>query len=113
MSTVHKQRADVIARREGDCILAFGQSDGGQIIIMNETAAFIWEHCTGESSAEDIAILVRQHFDLPEFSAGDGSLVEVICRHLDLMHKAKLVDVIETEKGKLESTPSGNDRELE
>ena len=104
MNTLYKKSADVITRQEGDGTLAFEQS-AGNICIMNRASAFIWEHCTGDCSAEDIGLLVQQHFDLSKFSDGKSSLVDVISHHLDLMHKAKLVEAVETETGELEDVP--------
>jgi hypothetical protein len=96
MSTIYKRSAEVITRREGDSSLAFEQSTGW-VCIMNKTSRFLWEHCTGENSVEDLTELLRQHFDLSEFSEEEGSLLEIVGRHLDLMHKGMLVEAIEVE----------------
>ncbi len=60
---------------------AWRDLDGEVVIIspqdsvlheLNETASFIWKHATGEKSAEEIAVLLAEEFEVdPATAAAD------------------------------------------
>jgi Coenzyme PQQ synthesis protein D (PqqD) len=59
---------DITAAEEG-CIISRAGSD--RISFVNRTAALILEFCTGESSVEQIADLVKQAYNLPQAPVDD------------------------------------------
>ena len=59
---------DITAAEEG-CIISRAGSD--RISFVNRTAALILEFCTGESTVEQIADLVKQAYNLPQAPIDD------------------------------------------
>lgn len=91
---IFRRSADVIARREGDQTLVFHQKTGW-ICILNPSSTFIWETCTGDLSPEEIADRIRHEFTAPEDATDGPRVLGVVEKHLDLMHKAQLLDIVE------------------
>jgi len=90
MTLPFTRAANVIAREEAGTLILFEQ-EHGRIYTMNETAKFIWEHCDGRNSTEDIANMVQHHFLLPE-EIDRVSLAEIVSQHLVLLEKAALIE---------------------
>lgn len=87
-----RKSSDVIARREGTQTLVFHQKTGA-ICILNPCSTFIWESLDEYRSADEVKDRVRQHFEVPTDDRDDSQLLRTIEKHLDLMHKAELVEV--------------------
>lgn len=91
---IFRRSADVIARREGDRTLVFHQKTGW-ICILNPSSTFIWETFTGDLSPEEIADRIRQKFTVAEDATDGRQLLGLVEKHLNLMHKAQLLDIVE------------------
>lgn len=80
-----------VARREGllvekllDEILVY-DLDRKKAHCLNQTAALIWNHCDGNTSVEDIALILQKQ---SERKVGE----DVVWFGLDRLHKARLLE---------------------
>jgi hypothetical protein len=66
-SACYVQNPDVILREESDSGALLFNPDTGQVILLNETALFIWGLCDGTRTLADIMAEVAENFDdVPE-----------------------------------------------
>jgi hypothetical protein len=86
-----RKKEDVVSRREGDKTLVFHQNPGW-VCILNSTSTFLWEHCTGELSVEDLVNLLTDRYEIPDTYAEPSDLRNLVTRHLELLQKADLLE---------------------
>jgi hypothetical protein len=87
----YRQNPDVISRREGNKTLVFFQR-GRQLCILNPTSTFIWEHCREERTAEEIAMLLADHFEIPAEHSEPQHLLSLVTDHLSLLERVRLLE---------------------
>lgn len=80
----------VISRREGENTLVFKQQSR-DLVILNPTSTFIWEHCTGELTPREITDLLAKRFEVPVEYAEPSRLLGFVTGHLDLLRRAELL----------------------
>jgi len=90
-----RRSPDVITRREGDQTLVFHQKTGW-IGILNPSSGFIWEQCEDAVSPAEIADRIAQEYSLSGELADRRHLVDVVEKHLALMHTGQLVEAVAT-----------------
>jgi hypothetical protein len=88
---IFSRRTDVLSRREGDKTLLFHQTTG-RLCILNPTSTFLWEHCDGSTTPEQIAELLPQRFEMPEEYGEGNDVLSLVTRHLSLLEKAQLLE---------------------
>ncbi len=86
-----KKEGASISRREGDKTFVFHQSRGW-VCILNPTATFLWEHCTGDLTAEEMADLLADRFEIPEAYADPSQLLNLVTEHLRLLQQGDLLE---------------------
>lgn len=89
---VFRKRKDVVARPEGSKTLIFQQSTG-RVSILNSTSTFLWEHCDGHLTVEQLTELLRQCYEIPQAYSGPPALQELVTRHLEVLQKAEYLEI--------------------
>jgi len=77
-----KQRPDLTVREAADETLILDRRSGN-IHRLNVTANFIWNHCNGEASIEDISTAVGARFNAPKAMVTQD-IQQTICRFQEL-----------------------------
>lgn len=86
-----KKEGAAISRREGDKTFVFHQA-GGWVCILNSTATFLWEHCTGDRTTQELAKLLSDRFEIPEAYAEPAQLLNLVTEHLEFLQKVDLLE---------------------
>ena len=89
----YRQNPDVISRREGNKTLVFFQRCR-QLCILNSTSTVIWEHCREERTAEEIAMLLADRFEIPAEHREPQHVLSVVTDHLSLLERARLLESV-------------------
>ena len=84
----------VVSRPEGDKTIVLDQ-ERGRVYILNSTSAFLFEHCTGKMTPEQMVNSLPDRFEIPEGYAEPSQLLNLVTQHLDLLRKARLLKTVE------------------
>ena len=90
---IFSRNDEVVSRPEGDKAIVLDQKTG-RVYILNSTSAFLFEHCTGEVTPEQMANALTDRFEIPESYAEPSRLLNLVTRHLDLLSKARLLKTV-------------------
>jgi PqqD family protein of HPr-rel-A system len=62
------RRDDIMQRQVGQEHMLY-DSSGGAVHVLNESAKFVWEHCDGSQSADEIAAAAVEEYGITEEQA--------------------------------------------